>query len=164
MKSTKLLFLLLFISILSCKETPPPTAFSQEALSDTFTNLNGESSTLKSILEAHKGKKVFIDIWASWCKDCIKGIPKVKELQRNYPNVDYVFFSLDRTVPAWKKGIEKLEIKGDNYYMQNAKKGAFAKFVDIDWIPRYMVLDEKGNIKLFKAIKADDSKITELLK
>jgi thiol-disulfide isomerase/thioredoxin len=28
----------------------------------------------------------------SWCKDCVKAMPKIKELQANNPDVDYVLF------------------------------------------------------------------------
>lgn len=36
--------------------------------------------------------------------------------------------------------------------------------MDLDWIPRYMILDHTGAIKLFRAIKADDKEILNYLK
>jgi hypothetical protein len=47
--------------------------------------------------------------------------------------------------------------------LPKGKKSAFGNFVNIDWIPRYMVVDSKGNIKLFKAIEADNNQITKAL-
>ena len=47
--------------------------------------------------------------------------------------------------------------------MQSGWKGSFGEFVDLDWIPRYMVVDKEGTIKLFKAVKADDKRIKEIL-
>ena len=47
--------------------------------------------------------------------------------------------------------------------MQSGWKGAFGTFLDLDWIPRYMVIDKQGNIKLFKATKATDIKIIEAI-
>ncbi|MFH4964203.1 TlpA disulfide reductase family protein [Gaetbulibacter sp. M235] len=140
-----------------------PTVFSNEALNDTFINLEGETVAFKDILNKHKGFNIVIDIWASWCKDCVGGIPKVKELQLEYQETAYVFLSLDKTQEAWKRGIEKLGIKGDHYFMQSGWKGAFGTFAALDWIPRYMVVDKQGNIKLYKSVEADDEKIKDLL-
>ena len=43
-------------------------------------------------------------------------------------------------------------------------KGVFAKALDIDWIPRYIIVDKKGNIVLYRAIETDFDKINETLK
>ncbi len=152
------------LSFLGCKAQEKPTQFSEAALNDTFITLDGESTTFKAILETNKGKTTIVDIWASWCSDCIKGMPKVKKLQENYPDAAYVFLSLDKTQDAWKNGIEKYGVNGQNYFMQSGWKGAFGNFVQLDWIPRYMVIDQNGNIKLFKAIEADDEQLITILK
>lgn len=155
--------IIFFLSILSCKAQETPTQFSEAALNDTFVVLDGTSTTFKAILEANKGNTLVIDVWASWCKDCIGGMPKVKALQKQFPNATYVFLSLDKTQDAWKKGIEKYEVNGQNYFMQSGWKGPFGEFIQLDWIPRYMVVDANGKIKLFKAIEADDKNIKNIL-
>lgn len=153
-------YIAILFLLLSCN-TEKPTQFSQEALQDTFITLDGTALPFQDILAQYKGKTVLIDVWASWCRDCIKGIPKVKKLQEEHSEVAYVFLSLDKTDSSWKNGIKKYQLSGDHYYMKSGWKGAFGKFLDLDWIPRYLVLDKEGNIKLFKAIKADDPKIAE---
>jgi len=162
MKKINYLFVLLF-SIFSCN-TEVPTQFSEDALNDTFITLEGESVAFKGILEAHKGKTVVIDIWAPWCSDCIKGMPKVKALQKDYKDVVYVFLSLDRNQDAWKRGIKKYNVNGAHYFMHSGWKGAFGNFANLNWIPRYMVINKQGNIELFKATKADNNKLIEALK
>ncbi|WP_246454805.1 TlpA family protein disulfide reductase [Hyunsoonleella aquatilis] len=154
--------LILLVSFFSC--TKEPVTFSEEALNDTFTTLEGNRVTVKSILEKHKGKKIVIDIWASWCGDCIKGMPKVKALQKEHPEVVYLFFSLDRAEVPWKRGIKKYDVVGEHYFMQNGKKCPFADFVNIGWIPRYMVVNEAGEIVVFNVIEADDEKLLQALK
>tara|TARA_R110002050_G_scaffold4573_2_gene22130 strand:+ start:42041 stop:42535 length:495 start_codon:yes stop_codon:yes gene_type:complete len=156
--------LVIFLTFLSCKSQDAPTKFSQEALNDIFVTLKGGSTTFKSILETHKGKTILIDIWASWCGDCLRGMPKVKALQKEYPDVAYVFLSLDRGEEAWKKGIKKHHVEGNHYYMPSAKKCDFADFVNISWIPRYMVINKAGEIVVFNVIEADDNKLIEALK
>ncbi|WP_326282788.1 TlpA family protein disulfide reductase [Tamlana sp. 2201CG12-4] len=155
--------LVLLISVLSCN-TETPTKFSEEALNDTFISLEGNTIAFKDILEQHKGKSIVIDVWASWCGDCIKGMPKVKALQKEYPEASYIFLSLDRKQGAWKRGIKKYDVQGEHYYMKSGWEGPLGKFIDLDWIPRYMVVGPEGGIKLFKAIEADDNQVTKALK
>ncbi|WP_235835809.1 TlpA family protein disulfide reductase [Cognatitamlana onchidii] len=157
------LFVVLFVSLFSCK-TEYPTKFSETVLQDTFTSINGDSVAFGDVLKAHEGKTIVIDVWASWCKDCIQGMPKVKDLQKDNPDVVFVFLSLDRGEDAWKRGIKKYDVQGEHYYLPKGKKSAFGDFVDIDWIPRYMVVDSNGSIKVFKAIEADNNQIIEALK
>ena len=160
----KILLLTLFTcTVLSC-QTRVETQFSEAALNDELVSLNGDSILFKSILEKHQGKTVFIDVWASWCKDCLKGLPSDKALQAEYTNVDFVFLSLDKSQDAWKKGVDRLQIKGDHYFMQSGWKGAMGTFLDLDWIPRYMIIDKQGLIKVFKAIKTSDKTLINNLK
>jgi len=91
-------------------------------------------------------------------------MPKVKKLQKEYTDVAYVFLSLDRGEKAWKKGIKKYKVKGDHYYMPSAKDCDFADFVNISWIPRYMVINKAGEIVVFNVIEANDNKLIEALK
>ena len=71
-----LVFTLFITTVLSCQNRNE-TQFSLEALNDKLINLQGDSVSFKSILEKHKGSAVFVDVWASWCKDCLKGLPVV---------------------------------------------------------------------------------------
>lgn len=157
---------ILFISLflLSCQSQPEPTRFSEDALNDVFINSEGESVNLKSILDTYKGKTVLIDVWASWCRDCIIGLPNLKALQSEYTEVTYVFLSMDKTQKSWKNGIKKYDITGEHYFMPSGWDGPFSDFVDLDWVPRYMVVDAEGRITLFRAIKANDPNIKEQLK
>jgi thiol-disulfide isomerase/thioredoxin len=158
-------YILIFsFSFLGCNAQEKPTQFSEAALNDTFITLDGATTTFKAVLGTNKSKTTIVDIWASWCSDCIKGMPKVKALQQQFPNVNYVFLSLDKTQEAWKKGIEKYDVNGEHYFMQSGWKGPFGEFVQLDWIPRYMVIDPNGNIKLYKAIEADDEQLIKILK
>ena len=159
-----IILLTLILAILSCKAQEEPKVFSEKALLDVFVNQQGNTTAFLKILETHKGKQIVIDIWASWCKDCIQGIPEVKKLQANNPETVFLFLSLDKSEETWKKGIEKHKVEGEHYFMKSGWKGDFATFLDLDWIPRYLVLDNKGNIKLFRAVKANDNKIKLALK
>lgn len=140
--------------------------FSKDALKGKLTDTESKEITFKEILKKHKGKTVVIEFWASWCSDCVKAMPKVKEMQANNPNVVYIFISLDKTFDKWKAGIEKHELAGEHYWVNDEKgmKGTFGKSVDLDWIPRYMIINKKGQIELYRAIETDFEKINATLK
>ncbi|WPO77584.1 TlpA disulfide reductase family protein [Flavobacterium sp. KACC 22761] len=138
--------------------------FSKEALSEKLLASNDKQVAFEKILKKYKGKTLVIEVWASWCGDCVKAMPKVKELQANNPDVSYLFISADKTADKWKAGIEKHELKGDHYMMNDGMKGLFGKAIDLDWIPRYIIVDKKGNIVLYRAIETDFDKINEALK
>lgn len=154
---------LICILFISCKAQETPTQFTEEALNDTFITYEGENISFKSILEKHKGKTILIDVWASWCSDCVKGMPKVKALQETNTDVVFLFLSADKSFESWKKGIIKYQVNGEHYYMSKGMKSIFSKSIDLDWIPRYLIIDPQGNIKLFKVIKADDSQLIKAL-
>jgi thiol-disulfide isomerase/thioredoxin len=138
--------------------------FSEDALNDTFITIEGESVSFESILDSYKGQTVLIDVWASWCRDCIVGLPNLKALQKEHDDVVYLFLSMDKTQKSWKNSINKYDITGEHYFMPSGWDSAFSEFVDLDWVPRYMVVDTEQNITLFRAIKADDSRIKDYLK
>lgn len=158
----KLILIITTILLINCS-TETPTQFSDKALNDTFTSINNTELTFKEIITKYKGKKIVIDIWASWCGDCIKGMPKVVQLQKEYPNVVYLFLSLDKTIQGWKSGIKKYHVKGEHYFIKSGWEGDFGSFVNIDWIPRYMLIDAQGKIALFKTVNANDPKIKDAL-
>lgn len=155
--------LVVLVVFLSCKAIAQ-TRFSEKALNDTFISLDGKELSFKEIISKHKGKKILIDVWASWCKDCIEGMPKLVALQQRYKNVVYLFLSLDKSDEEWKAGIKKYNVQGEHYFITSGWKGDFGSFVNLDWVPRYMVVDESGKIVMFKAVYADDSKIINTLK
>lgn len=162
MKNSLLCLLLLITSIFSA--TAQKADFSKKGLNEKLETLDGNKIKFKDILKQHEGKTVVIEVWASWCGDCVKAMPKVKEMQAQNPDVSYVFVSMDKTPEKWKTGIDKYEIKGNHFLTTNGMKGEFAKALEIDWIPRYIIIDKKGKIALYRAIETDFEKINEILK
>ena len=157
----KILVLVLFLS--GCTFTAP-TVFSEEALNDTVMNIQHEELLFKEMLKAHKGKKVVLNVWASWCRDCILALPKLKDFQRENSEVAYVFVSTDRNVAIWKRALKKYNIKGTHYFMKNGMDSAFGDFLNSNWIPRYLVINENGFVDLFKAKQITDPRIANALK
>ena len=160
----KISFLILVTILTSCNlETP--TKFTKAALSEKVYNLNDEVTTFKEVREIHKGNKILIDVWASWCRDCIEGMPKVKELQKEFPEVVFLFLSVDEKKGSWKRGVKHYNVIGEHYNLpKGMKKGALVDFLNVSWIPRYVVIDENGKITVFNATDASGEEVISALK
>lgn len=159
----KKLFLIFLIVISSCN-TRVETEFSEKALQEKFNDVDGKEILFKKIIEKHKGKKIFIDVWASWCRDCLKAIPELKQLQKENPNVVFLYLSIDDSLEELRSGIEKYKLEGEHYLLVSKKEGDFSDFLGLSWIPRYVIVDETGKIEVFKAVKTNDTKIIRALK
>ncbi|SOU88689.1 conserved exported hypothetical protein [Tenacibaculum finnmarkense genomovar ulcerans] len=141
------------LALLSCS-SQSPTEFSKEALADVFVAINTkEEVPFKDILAKNKGKKILIDVWASWCTDCLENLPAVKKAQEENPEMVFLYLSLDRKLEDWHSSVERLNIKGQHYFMQSGWEGSFAKFLGLSWIPRYLLIDEQGKIVVFNQTK-----------
>ena len=160
----KTIALLFALVALSCsKNKNEKTEFSPAALSETLLAPDGSQVAFQNIIDKHKGKTVVIEVWASWCGDCIKAMPKLKELQSSNTDVDFVFISMDKAADKWKTGIEKHAVVGDHYMANDQMEGVFAEAIDLDWIPRYIILDKTGKIVLYRAIETDFDLIKKTL-
>jgi len=134
--------------------------FSEESLSKKLLSIDGKSKIpFEEILENHEGKIVVIEIWASWCSDCVKAMPLMNELQKNNSDVDFVFISMDKTTEKWLEGIKKHELNGEHYLATDGMKGEFGSSMNVDWIPRYIVVNKTGKVVLFRAVETDFEKI-----
>ncbi|TDD97038.1 TlpA family protein disulfide reductase [Flavobacterium cellulosilyticum] len=159
---TKILALLITFTIVSCSKAQK-TKFSKEVLTENLLASDGSQVAFQDILKKHKGKTLVIELWASWCGDCVKAMPKIKELQANNPDIGYVFISMDKTVENWKTGIVKYELKGDHFMANDQMEGVFGKGIDLNWIPSYIVIDKTGKIVIYRAIETDFKKINTTL-
>ncbi|MBF6608354.1 MAG: TlpA family protein disulfide reductase [Flavobacterium sp.] len=150
-------------ALTSCNDEQK-SEFSAESLSAELTTLEGERIPFGDMLKNKRGETILIEVWASWCGDCVKAMPKIKDLQIEHPDVSYIFVSMDKNMEAWKSGIEKHELEGDHYWAPDGMQGEWGKATDIDWIPRYIIIDKTGNIATYRAIETDFDQINSTLK
>lgn len=133
--------------------------FPDSVLSLNLVNRRGEEIKLAEVIKECSGSVVILDVWASWCPDCIQGLPALDDLraQTKGKKVIYLFLSVDKEDVKWQGAIDKFEIVGLHYRIPAGWKNPFSNYVSLDWIPRYVMLDESGRVTVPKAIKADDA-------
>lgn len=68
------------------------TTTNENTDSVSFKNEDGESISTMDL----KGKVVFINFWATWCPPCIKELPSINDLKKQYErNKNIVFLMVD---------------------------------------------------------------------
>ena len=118
-----------------------------------YENYNGGTSSLSDFI----GSYVYIDIWATWCRPCIAQFPYLKMLEKEYKNKNISFLSIStdddrRSNGSWEKARDKWTtmVKGRNLtgiQLWAGKDDArFSKEYMIRSIPRFILIDPKGNI------------------
>lgn len=114
-------------------------------------------------LSDFKGKVVYLDLWASWCSPCRAEIPSFKILQEKYKTneqITFVSISVQDGVREWKKALEEDKPFGVQLI---DKDGIVWKSYVANSIPRYILIDKRGDIVNFDAPKPSSAKKIETL-
>jgi len=126
-----------------------------------YENYNGGTTSLDDL----KGKFVYIDVWATWCGPCKVEIPHLKEVEKEFhdKNIAFVSISVDKegAHEAWKKMIAEKEMGGIQLFAGTDFK--FTEEYQIDGIPRFILIDDKGNIVNPDAPRPSNPKLKEIL-
>ena len=91
---------------------------------------------IETIVAQHPGKAVFIDIWATWCVPCKKGIKAMEPMKMKLKDKDVVFVYLTNESSP-QKDFERQVLPGTKFSEY---------FPGIDGIPRYYLYNREGKL------------------
>lgn len=99
-----------------------------------------------------KGKYVYVDFWASWCKPCCKEVPYLQELEGSLDNQDVAFLSIsvDNSRESWLKRMEELDMHGNQWL---DAEGRICDALGITGIPHFAIYDKEGKLLVFNAAR-----------
>ncbi len=128
-----------------------------------YENYKGGTTSLDDL----KGKYVYVDIWATWCGPCKREIPFLKEVEKEFhgKNIEFVSISIDKkeAYQKWKDMVAEKELGGIQLYADNDWNSQFVRDYGIEGIPRFLLIDDKGNIVNADAPRPSNPKLKEVL-
>jgi thiol-disulfide isomerase/thioredoxin len=90
---TGFVFLKFIVHKIATNEQPPHLIYNPQPAPDfIYRTLDGQPLHLSST----KGKVVFLDLWGTWCIQCIAEMPTIQQLYNHYrndPNVEFLIVS-----------------------------------------------------------------------
>lgn len=109
-----------------------------------------------------RGKVVYVDMWASWCVPCIKEVPHLKQLEKDFEgkNIAFVSISIDANEQAWKQKMKQLDMHGNQFINSNNSLG---KALNVNAIPRFLIYGADGNLIDNNAPRPSDTRIKAML-
>jgi thiol-disulfide isomerase/thioredoxin len=126
----------------------------------------------KKSLDSYKGKYVYIDVWATWCGPCIREIPSLKKLENEYhsKNIEFVSISTDEArrngnsweaaEKKWRDFVKTKQMTGVQLW--SGEDFSFQQAYQITGIPRFILIDPKGNIVEANAPRPSDPRLKTL--
>jgi thiol-disulfide isomerase/thioredoxin len=121
----------------------------------------------KTSLESLRGKYVYIDVWATWCGPCRAEIPSLKKVEEKYhhKNIEFVSISVDvdKDHDKWKSFVADKELGGIQLFADKNWNSDFIKSYGINSIPRFILIDPKGNIVKSDAARPSDPNLQTLV-
>ncbi len=98
-----------------------------------------------------RGKVVYLDFWASWCKPCREETPDFKKLYEKYKNderIAFVGIAVSDAESDWRRALKE----DQPAWLQLYDGAGFAKraYAAIA-IPRFVLIDKEGKIVTFDA-------------
>ncbi|MEM6317347.1 MAG: TlpA disulfide reductase family protein [Bacteroidota bacterium] len=116
-------------------------------------------------LSDYKGKVVFLDFWATWCRPCTRLLPIHRQLQAQFEedSVAFLYVSLDKNANNWRQFLSRTSFSGTHLF---ANENITKKY-KVETLPYSLLIDANGKIVWYHtggfSVQRVRAKIIELL-
>lgn len=117
-----------------------------DVLNFSLNDTDGKTNSFSK----YKGKYILVDFWASWCIPCVKEMPDIQYIQKEFSKELVVCaISMDKDHRTWKKAIKDFELSDLINFVATDSKGNIVgevQHLNIGEIPQNYLLDRTGKV------------------
>ena len=116
-------------------------------------------------LSDFKGKTIYLDFWASWCRPCVHKLQVMQDVKDNLTdkeNIIFIHISFDNDYQEWTKMINQHGFTGIHLIAPESTKSEVAELYNIKALPEYFIITPQGNFAQ-KPIRFDIVEIQDKL-
>lgn len=118
-----------------------------------FLTFSDEDSTFNTLYnENFKGKVVYVDFWGTTCGPCLdefRNFTKpLKDKYKNRNDINYLYVGQGNRY-LWREQIKKYKIEGHHIFLNSSQYNKLyiqSAKDSLVLMPRYLIIDKKGNI------------------
>jgi thiol-disulfide isomerase/thioredoxin len=109
-----------------------------------FTATDGSSINMSEL----RGKVVLVDFWASWCPDCIREMPAVRQIYQKFRDKGFTIIgiSLDKDEQALANFVARKLIPWPQYFDGKGWENDFARKYGVHAIPEMWLINQRGEV------------------
>jgi thiol-disulfide isomerase/thioredoxin len=109
---------------------------------------SGSSAFADSLLDlaAYKGKVVYLDFWASWCKPCRESFPWMDSVQRSYAGKGLVVVgvNVDQERDLAERFMQQMN---PHFRIVFDPQGTLAEMFKVSGMPASFIIDRQGVVR-----------------
>jgi thiol-disulfide isomerase/thioredoxin len=117
-----------------------------------------KEQVMEAILAKHKGKVVFIDLWATWCGPCLDAMTQFRNTKNEFHDKNVAFVYLTNGSSPRKLWEEKIKgIGSEHYYLTGDQWEYVMSKFEFEYIPSYLIYNKQGVfVNKFTAFPGND--------
>jgi thiol-disulfide isomerase/thioredoxin len=116
-------------------------------------------------LSQYRGKVVYVDFWASWCAPCLKAVPALEKLRKEFPASDFqvVAINVDQDPERARLFLADHPV---GYPSASDPSGSLPEIFGLETMPTSYLIDRKGVVRyVHRGFRTgDDAQIRERIR